>query len=137
MNLINFAFVTLLVAGPLHAGEVTPFKTLTNYEALRKILVDHSELRDPFTVQFRNVYVRENPWRVYTRRGRGPKCGEYKDYCGELNAKNGFGAYSGWSRFYAQENPLALPSKPAPMYLSFADESLIFSIFCKDAPISK
>jgi len=47
--------------------------------------ISDTQLHDPFSVEFRGVYVNE---------------GGVHDYCGELNAKNRYGAYVGWTYFH-------------------------------------
>lgn len=49
------------------------------------------EFKDPDSVNFRNMQVEKNP----------PTNGVIY-VCGEINAKNGFGAYVGYERFYSR-----------------------------------
>lgn len=54
-----------------------------------------NHLRDPSSAQFRNI------------RGTG------ESYCGEVNGKNGFGAYAGFRRFIYSTGTVTLePSEP-------------------------
>lgn len=66
-----------------------------DYSALtantKKFLMDG--LKDPESVQFRNVYLSTN---------------ESPVICGEMNAKNSYGAYVGFKRFYYMNNDMAM-----------------------------
>lgn len=88
------AVLLLLLAIPSHAEKYTgaPWSAMKDDTKLRELLVNHSTLKDPFSAQFRQVEVRA----VDLKDGKTSIA-----WCGELNAKNGMGAYSGWSRFYA------------------------------------
>ena len=57
---------------------------------LNQGLIDYSELKDPFSVQFRHVATVVIP-------------GGHIKYCGHYNAKNSIGAYIGWDVFVAYE----------------------------------
>jgi len=61
------------------------FADVTSVDELRQLLIDFSDLRDPFTVQF--------------RRTQSSSSGQLTVFCGQLNAKNANGAYIGWSDF--------------------------------------
>lgn len=53
------------------------------------LISDHSELLDPFSAQFRGLRYegfKSTGWEAET-------------WCGEINAKNSFGAYTGWQFF--------------------------------------
>lgn len=54
-------------------------------EKLHGLLVQYSDLKDPQSAQIRLSKVNT----------------EHSQFCGELNAKNSFGGYTGWTRFYA------------------------------------
>lgn len=88
------ATLLFLFASPSLAEEYSgaPWGAMKDDSRLRELLVDHSALKDPFSAQFRQVEVR-----VIDLEGGATSTA----WCGELNAKNGMGAYSGWSRFYA------------------------------------
>lgn len=61
------------------------FFDVTDLKELRQLLVDHSELRDPFSVEFRRAQsTARSPLMIF---------------CGQLNAKNANGAYIGWTDF--------------------------------------
>lgn len=70
-----------------------PFMVLEHDGPVRALVLEASSLKDPFSVQFRNLSARtmylKDPDRVSII------------YCGELNAKNSMGAYVGWTRFSA------------------------------------
>jgi hypothetical protein len=53
--------------------------------AKAKAQIEH-KLRDPSSVQYRNIHVL-------------PNTGEGARVCGEVNAKNGYGGYDGFTRF--------------------------------------
>jgi hypothetical protein len=83
----------LLIGSPLKSDEALHWTPLADEKELRAILTDHSDLRDPFSVQFRNTVWKET---------KSSKDGSLMlTWCGEVNAKNAMGAYTGWSRFYA------------------------------------
>lgn len=124
MKAIGLIFTLLLaISSNLHAEGAKPFKKLTNEEPLRKIMVEHSQLKDPFSVQFRKVYVRDV--------SVGTKDAQTKHvYCGEINAKNSFGGYIGWSRFLVED----VTGEPS---LTIGDSEInlmMVNLFCKDAP---
>lgn len=112
-----------LLAGAARAGDAQPFKPLADDKKLRGMLIEHSELKDPFTVEFRSVVVREvlpivegNPTKHV--------------FCGELNAKNSYGGYAGWSRFVVAD----IASSPI-IVISDGDSGLIMiNLLCKDSP---
>jgi hypothetical protein len=68
-------------------------------EAVAKRLVA-SQMRDPDSVEFQNVgaHVRSDGSHIV---------------CGEVNAKNGFGAYVGYVRFIAFQNGVVETDDPA------------------------
>lgn len=47
------------------------------------------DLKDPSSAQYRNLYISEST-------------GAHHTLCGEINAKNGYGAYVGFKPFYAE-----------------------------------
>lgn len=66
-------------------------------------------LKDPDTAEFRNVVV------YNVRMNDGSK--GYA-FCGEVNAKNGFGGYSGYQRFVGNPAVVALESESAGEFQS-------------------
>jgi hypothetical protein len=114
-------FLTLL--NPASAVEPKPFVKLNDEGPLRNLLIDHSDLKDPFTVQFRGVYVREVS---SDQQAAPPK----HVYCGELNAKNGYGGYTGWSRFLAND----VTESPIVTIVDSESAARLVALFCKDAP---
>jgi hypothetical protein len=113
----------ILVAGSAQADDAEPFKTVSDEKKLRKLLTEHSQLKDPFTVQFRNVYVREV---LPDTKGNPTK----HIYCGELNAKNSYGGYTGWSRFVAHD----VTDSPSVAVVDDEFGSIMVNLLCKDAP---
>lgn len=87
-------------------------------------------LKDPSSAQFRNVrriplggLARGDPW------------GTPGHYCGEVNGKNSFGAYSGFQRFHAfgpdsegnfQKNPVTIQDPSVP------GSSMAYDVLCVD-----
>ena len=65
---------------------IGPWNEASDLGSLRQVLIEHSSLKDPFSVQFRKMFVR-----VDRRTGT-------KTWCGQVNAKNSWGAYGGWDR---------------------------------------
>lgn len=83
-------FFTVLISIPslVNAADDT-WEPLKDETELRKVFVEKSNLKDPFSVQFRNVKVNTTPMTIW---------------CGEVNAKNSYGAYSGWNLFFASDH---------------------------------
>ena len=83
-------FCSLQLACPASASEPAPdqpkFVQVDDLTELKKIIVDESDLKDPFSVEFRRVQL-----------GETPVGGTL--WCGQLNAKNSSGAYAGWTDF--------------------------------------
>lgn len=62
----------------------------------KKLVAD--QLRDPSSAQFRNVFRHDGT------------------VCGQVNGKNGFGAYVGFRRFYVYEDAVAIePDQTSPI----------------------
>ena len=80
---------TTIIFNLLFSTAVNAWEGVTDTEALKQLLVDHSELVDPFSVQFRKLKFRHVD-------STGADI-----WCGDINAKNRMGAYTGWSGFYA------------------------------------
>lgn len=56
-------------------------------ETFKKYLVQYSDLTDPFSAQVRLSKVNTSQTR----------------FCGQINGKNNFGAYVGWTYFFAEK----------------------------------
>jgi hypothetical protein len=97
-----------------------PFVALEDDSAVRKIAEENSDLKDPFSAQFRNLSVQ-------TIHLKGPPEEISLIYCGEVNAKNSMGAYSGWAPFYAT-------SIKKHFYISRKANDFYYKLYCKDAP---
>jgi hypothetical protein len=117
----TLVFVGLLLASPAYAAYTgDPWTPLKEETQLKKLFVDYSNLKDPFSVQFRKVEVRA---------ATGKK--GITTWCGEVNAKNGIGAYGGWSRFVAMDG---LGDEPS---VRIVDEDsndiggMFLNLFCK------
>ena len=68
----------------IEAGNYGPFVARAKAEATR-------QFKDPSSAQYRGLYISGKSMRVL---------------CGEVNAKNSYGAYIGFSRFYSSGEPL-------------------------------
>lgn len=127
-NLMPVKKLLILLAGVLVASNtikaaedaLPSFTPLTDDAPVRKLIMEKSTLKDPFSVQFRNLSLR-------TIHLKGPPEETSVIYCGELNAKNSVGAYVGWSRFYAT-------SLVESVYISKKAKDFYFDLYCKDAP---
>lgn len=79
---------------------------------VQKLAAD--QLRDPSSAQFRNT----------------KRYGSY--ICGEINGKNGFGAYNGFVRFYGDENSASIdPSDYQRIIPNLPSESEQFEKYYK------
>jgi len=95
--LVAVGLLTFFVAGP----------SISRHSGLRQVKkVAAAQLRDPSSAQFRNV----------ERHG--------STVCGEINGKNGYGAYSGFSRFYGDKDSVTIDN---------GDTSRFFHDFPSDA----
>jgi hypothetical protein len=54
-------------------------------QVVKQQFIKHSNLKDPYSTKFRNIFHYEDSG--------------VNIYCGQINAKNGFGGYTGWSYF--------------------------------------
>jgi hypothetical protein len=95
-----------------YAGAPWHDMTYKDEAQLRKLLLKHGNLKDPSSAQFRDVEVRN----AEMDEGRPPVA----SWCGYLNAKNGFGAYTGFTPFVMTEGLGEAPSvhiDPSPIML--------------------
>jgi cytochrome c-type biogenesis protein CcmH/NrfG len=89
-NLILFLAVSGALCGGAYVGWTkyqdgeAAAATQASIAAKRQLVTN--QLKDPFSVQFRNEVLTRDGW-----------------LCGELNSKNGFGAYVGYSRFLVRD----------------------------------
>ncbi len=96
-------FSALFSIGASHAKP-----TLTDADAIRLVVSDVKHgLKDPYTAKFNSLFV---------RRERA-----YISVCGEVNAKNSFGAYVGSRPFFGVVRHEPGKSKPYVMF-SFIDK---------------
>lgn len=79
------AIFALMLGGP---GEVSTFAKLGRVAAVKKLAA--SQLRDPSSAQFRNI------------------ANDGLFVCGEINGKNGYGAYAGFTRFYGDQTMVSI-----------------------------
>ena len=89
------ALLSIIECQVVMAKEPPPFVNVTDQSKLQKLFVEHSEIKDPFSIQFRRAQIRE------TR----DETGTTRFWCGQLNAKNSLGAYVGWADFLVLEFP--------------------------------
>lgn len=101
MRIIGVAVVSLALAGcgssapdNSSAEEVTPDPKVAEAQELAARLVH--DLRDPGSAQFRNVRRMSMTPQTEPSGFDGPHI-----YCGEINAKNAFGGYTGFRKFHA------------------------------------
>lgn len=124
---MKFILAVLLGLVPgIVLAQAQPFAPATPEEEqeIREYLKD-SDLRDPFSVQFRNLQVRP-----LAADGETTGSGRGKIYCGEYNAKNGMGGYVGWDRFLIT-NGL---TEDGGVKISFADRLPGWvNLMCKEA----
>ncbi len=91
----NRFFVALLFAILMYSPvNAEPRLTEVHEKLLHKAFVDFSDLVDPFSVQ-----VRKN--QLFNQTESTASDGSSFQICGELNAKNMFGGYTGWDKFVA------------------------------------
>ncbi len=82
--------VALLASGPLRAAEFNVEQFAADAKAAQA-----AQFKDPGSAQFRGTYVIR-----WDDKGR-----EIYTLCGEVNAKNSFGAYVGFAPFYVDRLP--------------------------------
>ena len=73
-----------------HAQDAPPFSPMTDEAPLRKLMLEYSDLKDPFSAQFRRAEVQE----IATGNGKTATV-----WCGQINAKNSNGGFTGWADF--------------------------------------
>lgn len=97
---------------------------LDDPELLREILINYSSLKDPFSSQFRRTYSI-----IVASMG-------VTIWCGQVNAKNSNGAYTGWSRFYAILSSNSVPQSLdiEPQNSEAGDFADIFNVLCESVP---
>lgn len=99
------------------------WEPVKDYTAIRDFFIKNSKLKDPLSVQFRNV-------KIGKREQQGGDTAVI--WCGEVNAKNSFGGYVGFSHFYAIDNehkPVEVEPVEEKEKLFFL---LIFGTFCEN-----
>lgn len=104
------AAIALISAAPSKAADQPETSNLAA-EALRQlsavlestITLFRLELKDNEAVRFRNVFFR-------TTIGRDGRY--HHGLCGEINAKNSFGGYSGWEPFFSSGRNLYIGTEP-------------------------
>jgi len=119
MNKKGIAAVVFLsmITSSAFAAENT-WDTVKDETALRKIFIEKSNLKDPGSIQFRNVKVAITS---------GEKQKKINSYCGEVNTKNDHGAYVGFHKFVAIQED----DDPGTVAIAWKDPSL-FKILAAD-----
>ena len=77
--------ITVLLAVLIGA---TAARADTEEAWLRELLVTYSDYIDPSSAQFRNLHFRQLQW---------------PSWCGEINARNRLGGFTGWRTFAASD----------------------------------
>ena len=88
---------------------------------LRNIVINESNLKDPFSVKFRKIKVTAVP---ISEKNKVPII----NYCGYLNAKNSMGGYIGWHPFF-----ISTGVKDGPVIWIAEDESCVEFTLIKGA----
>ncbi len=113
-----FAVIALAGCSEIHEMQLSSEKSELEQQAAQ-------QLRDPNSVQYRNTYLTELPnlddmiaatrqnKKPFTARVATEKSDRTLVLCGELNGKNAYGAYVGYTRFfYAHKNLRTEPQTP-------------------------
>jgi len=79
--------LVIFLAFAASAADVWIWTPTEDYDELKQALIDKSSLKDPFSVHLRDVYVRQVESTGSTF------------WCGQINAKNSWGAYGGFQVF--------------------------------------
>lgn len=112
----------LFVAASLNAQE-TEWHKVKDEEYLKNLFVEHSDLVDPFSVQFRQLRMKQ-------QEGKSGK--EITVWCGQSNQKNRMGAYTGWAPFYAIEGLQEKPTVDVAIGDGAGMTMVMIEAFCKD-----
>jgi hypothetical protein len=81
--------VVVVLTGAIHSG---PALADSEESRLRELLVSFSGYYDPSGADFRNLHFRNLKW---------------PSWCGEINAKNRLGGFTGWRTFAASDQRYA------------------------------
>jgi hypothetical protein len=125
MKLQLLTLLAMVATIPARAQDLPPFSPVTDEAPLRKLLIDFSELKDPFSAQFRMMEVRT----IVNESGSTANV-----WCGQLNAKNSNGAYAGWSDFVVLETGKK-PIINVSDGVTAAVSDIVINHLCKDASI--
>jgi hypothetical protein len=115
--------LALVFVAASSSAQASEWRNVEDEDYLNGLFVDHSELVDPFSVQFRNLRMRQK---------EGVSGDIITVWCGQSNQKNKMGAYGGWARFYAVEG---LQEEPA-VGVAIGDRAemtmVMIEAFCED-----
>lgn len=84
----------LWLSASLSRAEATKWEKVTDETDLRKVVVDKSQLKNPFSAKFKNV-----KFRMVKEKDNV----SFSIWCGEVNAQNSYGDFLGWNRFVASD----------------------------------
>ena len=132
ISLFSLLALPSIASPDVTSEEEWKWNKITDTEPLKELMIEHSELKDPFSVRFRKTFQMDIQERSITV------------WCGELNSKNSMGAYVGWGRFYA----MWAPKKREGLSLGIEGENerfeleevntimfqTLFDTYCKDLP---
>lgn len=93
---IAFTACIILMTHAWAAQSAWVSSTPDQVEQIKKALVEHSYLKDPFSAELRKARASE---RIHARTGD-----EMTWYCAEINSANSYGAMSGWRVMWAARN---------------------------------
>ena len=88
--------VVLILSFAAQAERTVTWTAVEDFTNLSEAIVTHSDLKDPFSVRFRNIYRAD-----ITDMVDKP---DMRLWCGEIAAKNSFGAYTGFVPFLLNES---------------------------------
>ena len=119
------SFFLLVTFGSVAVGQEEPpdYKAYSDLEEFQQILINRSNLKDPFSAHVRNLYSRE------TASG-------FQHYCGEINAKNSYGAYNGWKHFFfalPPDGPATVDTYTKELTLNTSTDEIVSMAACKAA----
>lgn len=108
------------------AADDKPWEPVTDEAGLRKIFLDKSKLKDPSSIQLRQLMVSNF---------QAPDSSPATIWCGQVNAKNSYGGYVGFNPFFASnfkgETDVTIDSKTA--HAAFL---MLMDVYCKGSGVS-
>lgn len=96
MKVSKFIAVATLTVAIFSAAIVSAvgqdWAPVSDEKELRKLFTEYSKLKDPDSIKFQNLRHKF---------GKSPTGESYHIWCGTVNAKNSYGAYTGFHKFFA------------------------------------